>query len=132
MVLNFGISSPYAKSRVSGKGDKNETFVEWWWENGVTEEYEKLKYNKDLNAGQLGILDSEEEGIIDYLYEVEEDYNIVEFLEFLQTSLKDDGRYEALSETFNNYAIAVEDVWDNASGGDGQKQKKFLGVMYGP
>jgi hypothetical protein len=130
MVLQFGISRPYAKSRVSGKGDEGETFVEEYWEGGVTEEYEKLKYNKDLNPGQLGILDSEEEGILDYLYEVEEDYNIVEFLEFLQTSLKDDGRYEALSETFNNYAIAVEDVWDHASGGDGQKEKKFLGMHF--
>jgi hypothetical protein len=135
MSFNFGIRKPLAKSRVSsgsggrGGGD-SETWVEDYWQSGVTSSYEDLKNIPDLNPGQRGIIDSEEESIINYLFEIDEDYNPDEFLNFLQTSFEDDGRYEALSITWEEYSVTLEDIWDNASGGDSQGVKKFLGVTY--
>jgi hypothetical protein len=131
-MFNWAIRRPIAKSRVSsGSGGRNsETFVEEYWEEGVTEEYEKLKSNLDLNPGQVGILESEQDFILDYLFEISEGYTPDDFLSFLQTELEDDNRYEALSITWEEYSIALEDVWDHSSGGDGFGDKKFLGQVF--
>ena len=136
MSFDFGIRRPIATSRVSsggggrGGGD-DETFVDDYWQSGVTAAYQDLQFNSDLNPGQKAILESEENSILEYLYEQGEDYNPDAFLDFLETSLTDDGRYQALSETFSTYAKDMQDVWDHASGGDGLGRKKFLGVIYG-
>ena len=133
MSFNFGIRRPIATSRVSSGsgGREGETWVEDYWQGGVLGSYQDLKNIPDLNPGQRGILDSEEDSIITYLFDIAEDYNPDEFLDFLQTSFEDDGRYEALSITWEEYSITLEDIWDNASGGDSQGVKKFLGRTYG-
>ena len=132
MSFDFGIRRPIAKSRVSSGsgGREDETFVDDYWQSGVTDAYQDLQFNSDLNSGQKAILESEENFILEYLYEAGQDYDPDEFLAFLETSLEDDGRYQALSETFSSYAKDMEDVWDHASGGDGSGRKKFLGVIY--
>lgn len=130
-MFNFGIRRPLAISRVSSGsgGREGDTFVEDFWQSGVNEEYQNLKNIIDLNPGQRAILDSEEESIINYLFDIAEDYNPDEFLAFLQGSLTD-GKYEALSITWENYAVTLEDIWDHSSGGDGYSVKKFLGRIY--
>ncbi len=129
-MFNWAIRRPIAKSRVSGKGgSEDETWVEDYWQGGVTDEYSKLKDNLDLNPGQRAILESEQDLVIDYLFEIDKDYDPGEFLQFLSTSLTDN-KYEALSITWEEYSITCEDIWDNAYGGDGYDTKKFLGMRF--
>lgn len=129
MAFNFGIRRPIALSRVTGGGGTGETFIEEYWQSGSSEEYQNIKNILDLNPGQQAILESEEDSILEYLFNIAEDYNPDEFIDFLQGSLTD-GKYEALSITLEDYAVTLEDIWDHSSGGDGYAVKKFLGRIY--
>jgi hypothetical protein len=131
MAFNFGIRRPIATSRVSSGsgGREGETWVDDYWQSGVTEEYQNLKNILDLNPGQQAILESEEESILSYLFDISEDYSPDEFLSFLQGYLTD-GKYEALSITWEEYSVTLEDIWDHSSGGDGYSVKKFLGTVF--
>ena len=133
-MFNWSPAMPIARSRVSvgskGKGGMDEdTFVDDYWQDEVLSAYEDIKSNPSLNAGQQAILEQNEEEITSYLFEVGSDYNPDDFDEYLQ-SILDGGKYDALSETFENYAKELEDSWDHATGGDGSGAKKFLGVIY--
>jgi hypothetical protein len=130
-MFNWAIRRPIATSRVSsGSGGRDgETFVDDYWQNGIAEKYENMINNPDLNPGQRAILESEEDLIKNYLAEVGADYDPDDFLDFLQTELTD-GKYEALSITFEEYSEAIEDDWDHSVGGDGFAEKKFLGRVY--
>jgi hypothetical protein len=132
-MFRFGFRRPIAKSRVSvgskGKGDLKETFVDDYWQNGVSSLYQDIQKAPSLNPGQQAILEQNQEEIFSFLFDVGEDYDPDEFIGYLQNIL-DGGKYEALSETWDDYATELENVWDHATGGDGYQEKKFLGVVY--
>lgn len=128
-MFRFGFRTLIPRSRISvgssGRSD-DQTFVDDYWQGGVTDLYSDIKSSPSLNPGQQAILEQNEEIILSYLFEVAEDYDPDEFINYLQSVL-DGGKYEALSETWEEYARELEDIWDHSSGGDGYGLKKFLG-----
>ena len=132
-MFRFGFRTLIPKSRISvgsaGRSSDDETFVDDYWQGGVTDLYSDIQSAPSLNAGQQAILEQNQEEIFSFLFEVGQDYDPDQFIDYLQ-SILDGGKYEALSETWDEYAKELEDVWDHASGGDGYGRKKFLGVIY--
>lgn len=132
-MFNWGIRNPIATSRISvgskGRSGDSETFVHDYWQAGVESLYSAIQSNFSLNAGQQAILEQNQEEILSYLFETAEDYNPDEFIGYLQ-SILDGGKYEALSETWEEYSIGLEEIWDHSYGGDGYGTKKFLGMEF--
>lgn len=108
--------------------DSGETWVQDYWEAGAADLYTDMQNNPFLNPGQQAILESEQENVLGYLSQAGEGYDPDEFIGFLSTELVD--KYDALSETWENYAGALEDLWDHSSGGDGIGIKKFMGRTF--
>lgn len=104
-------------------------FQDWYWQEGVLDLYFGFLFDSSYNAGQKAILEQNQIEIQNYLFEIGENYNDDEFLSYLQ-ELLDNGKYEALSETWESFAKELLDLWDHSSGGDGFAKKKFLGVIY--
>jgi hypothetical protein len=131
MSFNFGIRRPIAKSRVSSGsgGREGETFVDDYWQGGVTEKYQNMINKPDLNAGQRAILEESQDFILDYLSDVGEDYDAEDLINAIGDELGEE-KFRALSQTFEEYSEAIEDDWDHSSGGDGYGAKKFLGRVY--
>ena len=131
MSFSFGIRRPIAKSRVSsGSGGRDgETFVDDYFEDGVTEKYQNMINKPDLNAGQRAILEESQDFILNYLSDIGEDYDAEDLINAIGDELGEE-KFRALSETFQEYSEAIEDDWDHASGGDGFGTKKFLGRTY--
>jgi hypothetical protein len=131
MSFDFGIRKPIAKSRVSSGsgGREGETFVDDYWQDGVTEKYQNMINNPDLNAGQKAILEEGQDEILGYLFDVGEDYDAEDLINAIGDKLGEE-KFRALSETFQQYSEDIEDDWDHSSGGDGSGAKKFLGRVY--
>jgi hypothetical protein len=131
MSFNFGIRRPIAKSRVSSGsgGREGETFVDDYWQDGVTEKYQNMINNPDLNAGQKAILEEGQDEILGYLFDVGEDYDAEDLINAIGDKLGEE-KFRALSQTFEEYSEAIEDDWDHSVGGDGSGAKKFLGRVY--
>jgi hypothetical protein len=131
MSFDFGITKPIAKSRVSSGsgGREGETFVDDYWEDGITEKYQNMINNPDLNAGQKAILEEGQDEILGYLLDVGEDYDAEDLINAIGDKLGEE-KFRALSQTFEEYSEAIEDDWDHSSGGDGSGAKKFLGRVY--
>ena len=131
MAFNFGVRRPIAKSRVSsGSGGRDEeTFVDDYWQDGVTEKYQNMIDKPDLNAGQRAILEEGQDEILGYLFDVGEDYDAEDLINAIGDKLGEE-KFRALSETFQEYSEAIEDDWDHATGGDSVGTKKFLGTTY--
>lgn len=128
-MFRFVGSNSLSKARTTGGGGSDEVFVEEYWEGEVEAGYEDLKSNPNLNPGQQAILEQNEEAILDYLYEVGEGFDPDDFINELTNILGDD-KFNALSETFEQFAEDLEEDWDHSVGGDGYGSKKFLGVEY--
>jgi hypothetical protein len=131
MSFSFGIRRPIAKSRVSSGsgGREGDTFVDDYWQDGVTEKYQNMINKPDLNAGQRAILEESQDFILDYLSDVGEDYDAEDLINAIGDELGEE-KFRALSQTFEEYSEAIEDDWDHSSGGDGYGTKKFLGRTY--
>jgi hypothetical protein len=131
MSFNFGIRRPIAKSRVSSGsgGREGDTFVDDYWQDGVTEKYQNMIDKPDLNAGQRAILEEGQDEILGYLFDVSEDYDAEDLINAIGDKLGEE-KFRALSETFEEYSEDIEDDWDHSSGGDGSGAKKFLGRVY--
>jgi hypothetical protein len=108
--------------------DAADTWMQDYWEAEVESAYGSLQNNPRLNPGQQGILESEQDNVLGYLYGVGEGYEQKEFIDFLSSELED--KYNALSDTWNEYAATCEDIWDHSSGGDGFGTKKFMGRSF--
>jgi hypothetical protein len=132
MSFRFVGSNSLARKRTSGSSlnDDDTTFVNEYWEENTTSAYGDLTNNPRLNAGQISIIESSEEDILNYLFEVGEDYEEGPFIEFMADLLEDGGKWEAVSETYTEYAILCTDIWDHSTGGDGYDSKKFLGAEF--
>lgn len=128
-MFRFVGSNSLSKARTTGSGDSEPTFVQEYWEGEVEAGYEDLKSNLNLNPGQQAILEQNEEAILDYLYEVGEGFDPNDFINELTNILGDD-KFNALSETFEQFAVDLEEDWDHSVGGDGYGSKKFLGMEF--
>lgn len=130
----FKVSSrPIAKSRVSvgsgGRSKTKQTFVDEYWQGGTSDVYQKMLDNPNLNAGQRAILEESEEFILDYLAEIGEDYDAEDLINAIGDELGE-AKFNALSETFEQFAEDLNDDWDHSMGGDGIGRKKFMGREY--
>lgn len=132
MAFRFVGSNSLARKRTSGSSLNNPdtTFVQEYWEEGTTSEYGNLSNNPSLNSGQLSIIDSSQDDILEYLFGVGEDYEEGAFIGFMEDLLEGGGKWDALSQTYTDYAVTCTDIWDHSTGGDGYSSKKFLGVEY--
>jgi hypothetical protein len=130
-MFNWAIRRPIAKSRVSSGsgGREGDTFVDDYWQDGVTEKYQNMIDKPDLNAGQRAILEEGQDEILGYLFDVGEDYDAEDLINAIGDKLGEE-KFRALSETFEEYSEDIEDDWDHSSGGDGSGAKKFLGRVY--
>lgn len=111
-----------------GSSDAGDTWVQDYWETGAADLYGDMQNNPFLNSGQQTILSTEQDNVLGYLSQTGEGYDPDEFIGFLQNELED--KYDALSETWNEYSGALEDLWDHSSGGDGIGSKKFMGRTF--
>ena len=110
-------------------GDRQAIFYHEWWDPAVVDLYYPLTTDTSFNPGQLQITNDYQQDIENYLFEIGQDYNDREFLEFL-LELMGEAKYNALSETWETLSIELINQWDHAYGNEGFQKKKFFGVVF--
>lgn len=132
--MAFKLISPFIYRSVLNRGGgtrgiSNTEFYHEYWDPGVIELYYPLTTDTSFNPGQATIIDDYQVDIENFLLEIGGDYDPDEFLSFL-LELMGDAKYNALSETWEQLAEDLSNLWDHSSGGDGFGKKKFFGVEY--
>lgn len=127
------IPSFLPKARMSAKrlgaSGRESKFYHEWWDPAVVDLYYPLTTDTSFNPGQLQITNDYQRDIENYLFEIGQDYDDREFLEFL-LELMGEAKYNALSETWETLSIELINQWDHAYSHEGFSTKKFFGVVY--
>lgn len=126
IIPSFLRTSTMAKGRTTGGLSE---FYHEYWDPGVLELYYPLTTDSSFNPGQRQIIDDYQIDIENYLIETGEDYDDGIFLDFLQ-DLMGEAKYNALSETWEQLAKDLIDLWDHSSSKEGFGKKKFFGEIY--
>ena len=119
--------SPFVGKQILSKAIESK-FRQGYWEANYSTVIEQGRKN-DFNAGQQAIFD-EYQAIAEEFCNVNGDgFNPKEYNDYMLFELGD-AKYNAISETIEQTANELYDLWDHATSHDGVGMKKYMGVIY--
>lgn len=122
-----GRRTPFVGKEILNASIKSKFYEEYWEANYPTVIEQGRK--NDFNAGQQAIFDEYKPIAEEFCSLNGEEFNPDEYNSYVQFEIGD-AKYNAISETIEQTAKELYDLWDHSSGHEGLGRKKFAGVIY--